>query len=382
MNKSINHQSKRSFEPLLIRRRYSHTNTKTLFLYSLDSLTTQASLLRLHLALRAANQAVTGRLEFGVNLVSNHSLTAEDAIAAYQEVRLRGNSLVFRLQVHKAGEDGDSRLLLAETLCDKPAVNVESSEQANLTGTTIALLPLDPEGADAFVPITHATTPGHTSDTHHIFQDVSANWARTSTLAELLSEDAPERPSRYSLAALLGSSRLCFAADKLLVDDSQAHEYHYYDCGSKEETHTGDEKAAIIRDHNRLLSPYLVSGFGSPPRKVSTRAFGGARGAAPVYDPQIVNLGLLLYQIGHWHPLEHASSISARMEQRTVVKEHMHDLYRETGMGFAETVQLCLDWRYTPPNDQLAGQIRLYEKVVVTLRKLDEAVTVQPYELG
>lgn len=347
-----------------------------------EILTTQASLQRLHFALKAANKADTGRLEFGVNLISNQTLTAEDVRSTYHEVRLRENSLVFRLQVHKAGEDESSILLLAETLCDKPAIKVESSEQTRLTSTTIALLPLDPEGDDAFVPIRHATTPEHPSDTHHLFQDVSADGARTSTLAELLNEEAPDRPSRYSLAALLAFSWLCFTPDKPFVDASQAKDYHYYDCGAREETHPGDEKIAIVRDQDRLLSPYLVSGFGSPPRKVPTRAFGGARGAAPVHDPQIADLGLLLYQIGRWHPLEHATGISAREELRTVVREHMHDLHRETGMGFAETVQLCLDWKYTAPKDQRASQALLYEKVVETLRKLDEAVRVRPYELG
>ena len=347
-----------------------------------EVLITKKSLQRLHLALKAANKADTGRLEFGINLVSNHSLTAEDVRSGYHEVRLRENSLVFRLQVHKPGEDESSRLLLAETLCDKPAAEVELSEQDKLTTNTIALVPLDPEGNDAFVPIRHASTPGNPSDTHHLFQDVSANWARTSTLAELLSERGPERTSRYSLAALLAFSCLCFTPNELLVDASQAKDYRYYDCGSDEESHIGNETTAIIRDQDRLLSPYLVSGFGSPPGKISTRAFGGARGAGPVHDQQIVDLGLLLYQVGCWNRLEPASSISAREELRSGVREHMHDLHRVTGMGFAETVQLCLDWKYTAPKDQCANQVLLYEKVVETLRKLDEAVRVRPYELG
>ena len=344
-----------------------------------EVLTTQASLERLHLALKAANNADTGRFMFGVSLVSNPFLTAEDVRSSYHEVRLRENSLVFRLQAHKPSENGTSRLLLAETLCDKPPAKAEPSEQDFQSVNNIALVPLHSEGDDAFVPIRHVTTPGSPSDKHYLFQDVSANWAHTSTLAELFSEEAPDRPSRYSLAALLAFSSLCFTPDKLLVDGSQAKDYCYYDSGPNEQ---GNEKVAIIKDQDRLLSPYLMAGLGSPPPKMPTRAFGGARGVAPIHNQQIVALGLLLYQIGCWHPLDHATSISAREGLRTVVREHMHDLHRETGMGFAETVQLCLDWKYTAPKDQRTSQVLLYEKVVETLRKLDEAVRVRPYELG
>ena len=347
-----------------------------------ELLTTQVSLQRLHHALKAANKADTGRLEFGVNLVSKHSLTAEDVKAGYHEVRLRENSLVFRLQVHKPREDQCSRLLLAESLCGIPVAEMEPAEQDHSTTNTIDLVPLDLAGDNAFAPIRHVTTPGYPLDRHHLFQDVSANWARTSSLAELFNEEAPDRPSRYSLAAILALSHILFTPDKLPVNTSHAEDYCYYDCSSNEEFHQSNEKTAIIRDQDRLLSPYLVSTFGSPPHKIPTRAFGGARGATPVYNSQIVDLGLLIYQIGRWQPLKHATSNSIRDELRTVAREHMHDLHRETGMGFAETVRLCLDWKYTAQKDQLADQVLLYEKVVETLRELDEAIRIRPYELG
>lgn len=72
---------------------------------------------------------------------------------------------------------------------------------------------------------------------------------------------------------------------------------------------------------------------------------GALRGTTPTFDIAATDLGLLLCQIGSLIILicNNASAATIRERLRGAVKEKFHELNREAGLRYAETVGKCLE---------------------------------------
>ena len=267
--------------------------------------TAQSMLRRLHDALVETNKEGGGHINFGINLTYKHSSTAK-RLRKFKEVRLRSNAYVFRLQAHQEHNHERSTLLFAETVYITPPSSPRGAKnpagkQYDRAPSILNLAPPD-KNANTFAIVGDFASREAPSDQHRLYLDMSHTWAPIRTLTDLFNckQNAPDLLVRFRLAALVAVSHLQFMMNPDLQDLSQSKNYRYYDYATEVEPL---DEPAIIRDESRLLSPYLFSGFGSSPDEPSTREFGSASDATPMYDPQTVDLGILLYEVGRWQTI-------------------------------------------------------------------------------
>ena len=334
----------------------------------LEAYSTMYSLSRLHTALRQSNIQNNGnRITLGVKLIHDHTRTRETIATGFTDLKLRDDSCVFMLQSFDRQEVSQSQLLLAESLMYPHRSPPETSITTNKQSKTL--------DAESFTLTSEISVEDDPHDIHRVYTDTTSSWAPAKNLTDLLQYSAvtPSQATRYRLAALIAINHLHFANITHPNGKSDPNNFRYFDW--KEEAEHLDE-ATIIEDEDRLLNIYYFAGFGSSPPKESTRSLGAVSGTTPVYNPQIVELGLLLYQVGCWQHLDYNNlrSNSAREKLRNLVSDRLFELHRKTGLRYAETVQKCLDWKVKPVQERANDQPQFYEEVVECLVGLDEAI--------
>ena len=336
---------------------------------------TQDTLERLHNAL-IHSDAGKDRSQtpiYGIKLVQEHADTVEKVAAKFSYLPLRNDGYIYTLQCIEKYNPSQSRLMLAET-------------QLRLSNTkTKQLTVKDSDDLDPFTYLGEITPRGKPSDIHRLYADSSSLWAPAKDLSNLLDSSVkpPDHSARYRLAALIAMSHLHFANIPHPANKSLPKNYKYFDWA---DTASSLDEATILEDEDRLLNIYHFAGFGSPPPRESTRVFGAASGTTAIHDPQMLDLGLLLYQIGCWESLHHpgsdvSRSISAQEKLRDTISHESHKLHRQAGRLYADTVQRCLDWEAKPARERAGdnsnSNARFYHEIVKALIKLSEAFQVR-----
>ena len=294
---------------------------------------------------------------FGLKASLEHSLTRETLLADFEQLPFRTTSQVYVLQASMPSRAKESTLLLAESPIELSLTQLE--------------LQVPKDNLDPFVHLGDFNT--EPSDIHRLYRD-STSWESTMSLRDLISstEKPPSKTVRFRLAALLATIHLHSAGLSYTPGQLHPDNFKYFDVSSEAEPTALKE---MLEDEDRLLSLYYFSGIGSARPRSSTRSIGALKGTTPTFDVATTEMGLLLYQIGSWQPLDYgkASSTAARERLRESVKQKVHELNRETGLRYAETVEKCLGWRHAPAKTRQAELPRLYE-VVKSLKDLDEGV--------
>ena len=335
--------------------------------YDLPTLPTEEdscikSLARLHGALIQSMKSKEGKgmakSQFGFRASLDHSLTKESLLMDFEELPFRTDSQVYLLQAVKPSEANESTFLLAESPIES------SSSQSSLQA------PLD--DLDPFVHVGDFSAAA--SDIHRLYRD-STSWAAITNLQDLIgsSQKPPSPAVRYRLAALLATTHLHSTGLSYTPGQLSPENFKYFDILSEAESYVPGE---MLEDEDRLLSLYYFSGIGSGRPKKSTRAIGALKGTTPTFDVATIELGLLLYQIGSWQRLEYGkvSSNAALEKLREIVKQRIHDLHREAGLRYAETVEKCLEWRHKPAKEREAELPLLYVEIIKSLKNLDEDI--------
>ena len=298
------------------------------------------------------------KTRLGLKASLEHSLTRENLLTEFEELPLRANSQVYLLQASELSPAKESTLLV-----------VDSPVEPYTTQSVPQVLEHD---IDPFVHLSDVGT--QQSDVHRLFKDSTA-WASAMSLRDLIcSTETPPSPAiRFRLAALLAtihlhSTGVTYAPGQLTLEN-----FKYFDISSEAELTTFKE---ILEDEDRLLSLYYFFGFGSTRPRSSTRGIGTSKAVPPTFDVAITELGFLLHQISVWRPLDYsnATSNAARDQLREFVKRKLHEMHRAVGARYAETVELCLEWRYKPARDRQAELPLLYDGIVKSLRDLDEEI--------
>ncbi len=319
---------------------------------------------RLHGALLQSKKSKEGeamaRSQFGFKASRDHFLTRESLLADFEELPFRTDSQVYLLQACKTTKEDESILLLAESLIEPSPTEIKLQIPVN---------DLDP-----FVHIGDFSAAS--CGTHRLYRDVTS-WAPTTSLQDLIgSTEKPPSPAlRFRLAALLATTHLHFSGLTYTPGQLNPENFKYFDVSTEAKSFAlGD----ILENEDRLLSLYYFSGIGSAKPKISTRSIGALKGKTPTFDVSTTELGLLLYQVGSWQQLDYGSvSSSATLERlRGAVKQRVHELHREAGIRYAETVEKCLDWRHKSAKEREAELPRLYNEVVKSLQDLDEEFRV------
>jgi hypothetical protein len=158
------------------------------------------------------------------------------------------------------------------------------------------------------------------------------------TLPDMLkNENAPKMTprQRVELATLIAMSYIHFKTVRPSCQAIRPSSFLYYSTSE-----AGDQ---WMEDDPPIMKPYLDFGFGQrPPQRVLGESSGFLRSDNAV----IVELGLLLYQIGSCRTLKYGSSPRALAEAKRVSGFNLHLLDLRVSMAFAEVTEACL--QYTP----------------------------------
>jgi len=158
----------------------------------------------------------------------------------------------------------------------------------------------------------------------------------TGTLSGMLKNENARRMTprqRVELATLIASSYTYFWTVRPKCQDIQPLSFIYYS------TSEGDD--AWTDGNLPILKPYLDFGFGQrPPQKM----LGESSGVSRSQNAVIVELGLLLYQVGSCTSLKYGLSSRALAEARRTAGFNLHLLDRTVSMAFAEVTEACLQY--------------------------------------
>lgn len=342
-----------------------------------ETLDVKEPLEQLHLALIEANGSDSTKcLAFGIKLAYNHRATKDDVEKDGHDLDLRPNSYCFYLQAHMV--DGwcyskYSRGLLVETpqagrIGDADLNNVRQQVQVKTLRQALVLGgPRPGEGFRFLGGISHPSS----NNMHYVFQGMDGPGGMKETLEDLL-HDAGFNQHQYikghiGLAFILAISHLHFASINLPSPSHRPKNYYYYDGGN--ETTDGQDKDKHEED---VLSPYLFAGFGSKVKKQSTHAIGRRSGARSSASTSIIELGLLLHQIGCWKPLTYRGGSSGLADLKTQAVAKLPDVDRRVGLIFSEVVGRCLDWRKQYQGNQESERAAFYELIVRPLKELSD----------
>ena len=326
-------------------------------------------LARLHNALiqstKSKEREAIAVSEFGFKASLNHSLTKESLLTDFEELPFREDSQVYLFQALKSSKVNESTFLLAESL-------IEPSPTRNILQEPV-------DDLDPFVHVGDFSAAPF--DTHRLYRD-SSSWASITTLQGLIrSKTKPPSPAvRYRLAALLATTYLHSTGLPYTPGQLNLENFKYFDLLSEAQSFAPGE---MLEDEDRLLNIYFFSGIGSARPKNSTRGVGALRGTTPKFDVATVELGLLLYQIGSWRRLEseRVSSTAALERLRAAVKQRIHELRREAGLRYAETVEKCLEWRHQTAKERETALPLLYEEIVKSLKDLDNDFRLESFDV-
>jgi hypothetical protein len=327
--------------------------------------TIRSSLEKLHRDLLEINP--NGRdIDFSLKLALDQS--DKETYADYVDSTFESDSEVFSLQAHLKTRhriNDRSVYLLAETVKGAPQAHTPPVDVITSFGE------IDPDSDPAFQRL------GDNGPHLSIFQDKSAEWKRTQTLADALRDQKfqdicfQKHYIQLGLFMAFSYAALSFTF-KGKPNFPLTGNYVYYDQVASDsdiedtsidpglvtdnnDEETSDDASAdatpIEEAFQDLQSPYINYSFGSRATNLSTKTLGKRPGfTAPTNNP-VVSLGLLLYQIGSWQPML-ARDIA---QMRRDALDRSHDLIRLSGVEFADITRTCLNWTQKGSNGKRLG---------------------------
>ena len=317
------------------------------------------SLAHMYEALPGLSQfpSIAGKLEYGLRISFNHAVTKESILEDFPNLDLHPDSSIYLLQARplEGQRLKESFLLLAEAL--------DASFQDEVT-------PWIDGQCYPFEHLADLSVHSRPSGDVRVLRDTTS-WTELMTLEDLFaSEEAePAIKARVALAALLAKSHLHISGLNGRAGNWTPRAFRFFDLSSEAGS---TAPADIIRNEDFLLNLYHFSDLAKPPPKSSTRGLGGMKTTKPSFDASVVDLGLLLYQIGCWKQLstDHTGQKTSHERLKEEVYSNIHELYRKVGLRFAETVQSCLQWDTQLPRAKAANQAQFYRDVVTPLLDL------------
>lgn len=256
----------------------------------MDVLAVQDSLIRLHHALKHANE---GSQDQGPAVVSVRMMTAaaylrlkNKLILEHDYIEFQEDTLLYPLQIQPAAATS-STVVLAETTRTAPANTVPRVELDRVISLS-GLLSSQPTDADnACKSIGSITSDQGSPHTYSLFQDITTSWTVQETLAGLIDTETKFR-TYIQLALQVSLSYVYLVAIGTTHRYPRLVDYRYYKMES-------DAKRQL--NPNKVLEPYLSVGFGSKGPRRSTQDIGGASYSS-TGDEAMISLGIILHELG------------------------------------------------------------------------------------
>ncbi len=322
----------------------------------------QALLQRLNKAILSVNKEPRpDYLEVNIRLVNRHEVTR--SLWNDQGLEFRPEANVVQLQARRPGDGEQSCFLLVDAppkgeVCGTPGA--WPTKGASIDSLKDNIVPqADPGCENNFKLVGHIPSQAANEGSYVIYQDVSASWTIRSSLAVDLQnsryKDRAYAAGHISLAALAALPYVQCVKERLTTPYPRPQHFQFYDYADAPDSL--DEE---------LVVPYVSAGFGSRTPRPLTRTAGRF---API-DHSIcvpgIELGLLLFQIGSWTPLEYHEGHRALEKMRNEALGSIDEVVKHSGLGFAKIVELCLQLKKDNHEEDL------YSMVVAKLQELDE----------
>ena len=328
----------------------------------------KGALTRLHEGLMRLNEEKTGQQPFRLSIQLREDVDmSRQELVREPNVHLRNESFVFNIQRQRKGnQNADSSLFFVESLIDVTShedrtlsdVLDETSmgamhltELHDLISTPDTARKRKPQTTEPVETWGYFRTPSNAKDHHVLFHDSSGQWSSPFDLADLLA-GKQYRPMMSStqivqLARLILISHLYFSAVRhsLAVDPRPFH-YRFFS-RSDEDIETWDA------DEPHVLRPWLAFGFGS---RAQRYRLGGGPGVAKAQNASLIELGLVLYQIGAGQTIEYGSGKSGLLKAKSNALKELNKVDNLAGMTLTDIVQACLSPEYLSSTGTKVGE--------------------------
>lgn len=179
--------------------------------------------------------------------------------------------------------------------------------------------------------------PPPKSITHQMFSTQQRKWFQVSDLSQALETDDMRHNFRMSqrlqLASLITGAHAYFAKIRTSCTEVRPSNFRYY--------HTQRNIPSWDEDEPYVLNPYISIGFGT---RKPTRSLGSSSGVSQHANKTVVELGLLLYQIGSGNNLDYGRGYEGFRQAKLSALSAMRLLGRSAGPRFSEVTEMCLTY--------------------------------------
>jgi hypothetical protein len=253
-------------------------------------------------------------------------------------VRLRPSSFVFNVQRHSFGSgDGGSSLLLVETASAKSSAQPLTSKSKELHSLNKPT-ELGASPSQQLVEQWGYFPAQGSENLHIVYHDTQGQWSSQSSLVDILSgKDFHQRISPVQvvqLARMITSAHLHLAQVRGSCVNPRPANFRFY--------RTSDEEDVWNDSMPLVLRPWISFGFGQrpPPRKL-----GGGSGPARASNTSMIELGLLLYQIGSGTNLDYGLGVSGLAAAKAEALKNLNILDRRIGTTYVDIVRHTLEFK-------------------------------------
>jgi hypothetical protein len=333
----------------------------------------ESALYQLHLRLRGINVSAggVGPFHFALQLFEDYADNKIDFLKIMQEHLAPStpfDSFVFNLQKHESTEmrEPETDLLIVEVIPgqveaqmegDQPLTNLNCPAEPTLIGDS----QIERWGYLRGNPDMH----------NFVYRNKAVSWTSRSTLKDVL--EAPTYRSRASPQQIVQLARLILCTHLYLERVLREHpklrpqSYRYYE--QPNQNQEWDEDSPLI------LSPYLAVGFGS---RAPPPVMGARRGIPQAPSNTMVEIGLVLYQIGIGHTIDYGQGAQGFQDAKDSALHCLDQLDKRTGSIYTEVVHQFLEFHQPPQyllsaddERQASEQIK---RAISALTKLDESL--------
>ncbi|KAI9740148.1 MAG: hypothetical protein M1834_004726 [Cirrosporium novae-zelandiae] len=305
----------------------------------------QKALGRLHESFKTLNIEFEGQGPYylSVQLKEDNNDSRKDLTQA--GVQLRNGSMVFNIQRHES-PNGDRPASLAVETVDLVAKN-KSGQPLKDRQLQSLNRPADIQHQNSGTNVEtwgYFRTPNHPKNAHYLFHDKFWKWSSPQNLEEaLISPSFRENITPYQiiiLARLIVLGYMYFATVRETCGNPQIRHFRYFQTLEEIDPWGNDGGNGPL-----ILKPWLSFGFG---RKPVPPKIGGGSGQTKSTNASIVELGLILYQIGSRRKVEYGAGINGFEKAQSEAIRNRHLMEHIVGIPYADIVNACLTYKSQP----------------------------------
>ena len=330
----------------------------------------------LHHDLRHVNNATNGHgpYHLTIQLFEDHDDNKSDFEKLLDgQLRLNDNSHVFNIQRHASEQMQDERseLFVIETAEYDEAV-------ASRLPRLHRLQALDsPQGVDfASAPGVecwgYLSAPDPIEIASVVFRSTDASWSSKITLRNVLEGGIYRTKITPIQTVQLARLILCthLYLERVLRDFPKLRPEHYRYYQTPEEDKEWDSDSPLV------LSPWLAIPFG---RRLPAPKMGARRGVPQAQSNAMIEIGLVLYQIGTGEPVQYESGDQALKNAKDGALQTLDKLDKRVSSIYAEMVQEFLEFRrpaaylLSPADDQQEREH--IKRAISALHSLEQSTT-------